>query len=129
MHVIYTIGRHYLNAEVPYMIPDPVWEARAFMTFDPVDTAYHKPGDEGSYVSSITNIQVYGATYANLLRKKIPESIKMYYVLTLIFDFMAFTAQTMRTLIGHRDGTANNLAGQRDLMRDSLHQIYADKFV
>ena len=62
------------------------------MTFDPVDTAYHKPGNEGSYVSSITNIQVYGATYANILRKEIPESIKMYYVLALIFDFMAFTA-------------------------------------
>ena len=128
MHVIYTIGRHYLDAEVTYMIPDPVWEARAFMTFDPVDTAYHKPGDEGSYVSSITNIQVYGATYANILRKQIPESIKMYYVLALIFDFMAFTAQTMRTLIGHREGTANNLAGLRDLMKDSLHQIYTDKF-
>ena len=64
MHVIYTIGRHYLSAEVPYMIQDPVWEARAFMRFDPVDTAYHKPGDEGSYVSNVTNIQVYGATYA-----------------------------------------------------------------
>ena len=40
MHVIYTIGRHYLNAEVPYMMPDPVWEARAFMTFDPCKTKY-----------------------------------------------------------------------------------------
>ena len=40
MHVIYTIGRHYLNAEVTYMIPDPAWVARAFMTFDLVDTAY-----------------------------------------------------------------------------------------
>ena len=34
----------------------------------------------------------------------------------------------MRTLIGHRDSTANNLAGLRDLMKDSLHQIYTDKF-
>ena len=64
MHVIYTIGRHYLSADVPYMIQDPVWEARAFMTFDPVDTAYHKPGDEGSYALNVTNMQVYGATYA-----------------------------------------------------------------
>ena len=39
MHVIHTIGRHYLNAEVPYMIPDPVWEARAFMTFDQIGRA------------------------------------------------------------------------------------------
>ena len=52
----------------------------------------------------------------------------MYYVLAIIFDFMAFTAQTMRTLIGHRDGTANNLAGLGDLMKDSLDQIYTDKF-
>ena len=34
----------------------------------------------------------------------------------------------MRPLTGHRDGTANNLAGLRDLMKDSLHQIYTDKF-
>ena len=128
IHVIYTMGRHYLSTDVPYMIQDPVWEARTFMTFDPVDTAYHKPGDEGSYVSTVTDIQVYGATYANLLKKKIPESIKMYYVLAIIFDFIAFTAQTMRNLIGYRDGTENNLAGLRALMKEFLHQIYADKF-
>ena len=128
MHVIYTIGRHYLSADIPYMIQDPVWKARAFMTFGPVDTAYHKPGDEGSYVSTVTNIQVNGATYANHLKIRIPESIKMYYVLAIIFDFMAFTSQTMRTLIGYRDGTANNLAGLRALMKDFLHQIYTDKF-
>ena len=34
----------------------------------------------------------------------------------------------MRTLIGHRDGTANNLAGLRDLIKDSLYQIYTEKF-
>ena len=33
----------------------------------------------------------------------------------------------MRPLTGHRDGTANNLAGLRDLMKDSIHQIYTDK--
>ena len=36
-------------------------------------------------------------------------------VLAIIFDFMAFTAQIIRTLIGYRDGTANNLAGLRAL--------------
>ena len=41
---------------------------------------------------------------------------------------MAFTAQAMRALVGYRDGIANNLAGLHALMKDSLHQIYTDKF-
>jgi hypothetical protein len=130
---MYTIGREYLRADVEYMIPDPIWKARDFMTFDPVDTVYHPPGTQGSYISRMPNIEGYGRYYNDLRTKykSMPPSFYSYYILALIFDFMAFTAQTFRALLGTRVGTESNLSSMRELMNQSLdamleHQLYDD---
>ena len=124
MHVIYTLGRDYLKAIVPAMTAQVHWEPRSFMTFDPVDPENKLPDSEGSYTSTMASIETYMLTFRALRAMKLDYDMESMYTLVLIYDFMAFTAQTMRKVIGpERDGTEYHLKGIRDLMNDTLHVL------
>ena len=125
MSLMYTLGRTLFNATVAPLDTFIGWSPRTFMTFDPIDTVYYKPGDAGSYISTVTNIEVYPATLKYILeREDIKKPMRQYYILTIIFDFMAFTAQTMRAVIEDRVATYRHLKGIRMLMTDTLHYLH-----
>lgn len=90
------LGRDYLNAIVTPAVAQYSWVPRTFMTFDPVDTFYHPPGTPGSYISTVPSIETYALTFQHLLDKHLDEDILFMFTLVIIYDFMAFTAQTMR---------------------------------
>ena len=124
MQVIYTIGRDYLKAIVPTMTSTFYWQPRSFMTFDPVDPEYKLPNSEGSYTSTMASIETYILTFRALKESKLPDDMEAIYNLVLIYDFMAFTAQTMRKVIGpDRNGTEYHLKGIRELMNDTMHML------
>ena len=101
------------------------WNPRTFVTFDPIDTVYYPPREAGSYISNVTNIEVYPATLKYLpARDDIGAVYLQYYTLALILQFMAFTAQTMRAVIEDRVASYRHLAGIRALMRDTLHYLH-----
>ena len=124
MHLIYTIGRDYLKAIVPPMTASSYWEPRSFMTFDPVDPEYKLPNSEGSYTSTMASIETYLKTFYDLKEMRLPPADEAIYILVIIYDFMAFTAQTMRKVIGpDGHGTEHHLKGIRELMNDTMHLL------
>ena len=106
MHVLNVIGCKYLGATMAPIFYDGYWAARTFMTFDPIDTLYCPPKTDGSYISNITNIAVYASTYQRLLKLDMIANFRQMYILALVYDFMAFCAQTFRDVLDERQGTA-----------------------
>ena len=120
MALLYGIGRDWLGATVAPMSRTSGFDARSFMTFDPIETVYYEPGTEGSYVSNTTDIERYIATFRKLMRIEMPASHRMLYILAIILDFIAFVAQTMRAVIENRVATHRHLKGIR-LLTHCMH--------
>lgn len=128
MSVLYIIGRDYLGATVAPLTRPSGFEARTFMTFDPIDTVYHAPGHEGSYISTTTDIERYPATLKRLMQLDMSKPFRQMYILAILLDFMAFTAQTMRAVIEDRVASHRHLRGIRELMSDTVHQLYVNDY-
>lgn len=125
MSLMYTLGKILLSAIVAPFEFTMGFNARSFMTYDTIDPVYYRPGVAGSYVSTVKNIEVYPATLKYLLAREDINPVNLqYYILTLIFDFAAFTAQTMRAVIEDRTATLRHLSGIRALMKDTLHYLH-----
>jgi hypothetical protein len=80
------------------------WNADDFMTFSPTDPAYIHSGLPGSYVSTTPDLVAFIAHTVDLDTIEStfmtqPMQQQLLY-LALIFDFMAFTAQTFRRVLG-----------------------------
>ena len=51
--------------------------------------------------------------------------MRQMYILAIVYDFMAFCAQTFRLVLQDRQGTPRHLNGIRNLLTDTLHTIEA----
>ena len=125
LHVLYCIGQSQYNARVEYF---GYWEPNQFMTFSPTGPAYIPPGSPGSYVSTTPDL---GAFASNLVDIDCIETtlldanmVQLLY-LALIFDFIAFTAQTFRRVLGRKPSSPANLKAIKDIMIENLSTMKA----
>jgi hypothetical protein len=101
------------------------WRPTNFMTFYPVHPNYKQPGSPGFYISRTPDIS---HNYQHMLAikklQKDPEQENLI-MLAMMLDFMAFTAQTYRRLLGTRPSPAAQLQAIRNIMVMSIHAMDA----
>jgi hypothetical protein len=105
------------------------------MTFSPLGRSYIQPGHPGSYVSTTEDSVVWllclNAFSSHIVDLDTLESnfmtttMHQLLYLALLFDFMAFTAQTFRRVLGSKPSSAANLKAIRDLMLENLSTMDA----
>ena len=93
----------------------------SYMTFNPCGYTYHSPGTKGSYISTVANIESYAYYYNHT--KDMDEDVKMYLHLSILYDFMAFSAQYLRRALKHRTPSARQLHAPRLLLEVSITQL------
>jgi hypothetical protein len=123
LHILYRIGQSQYHARVEVPEYFGYWEPNQFMTFSPTGPHYIPPGNPGSYVSTTPDLNAFASNLVdidcietNLLDA---DMVQLLY-LALIFDFMAFTAQTFRRVLGRKPSSPANLKAIKDVMIENL---------
>jgi hypothetical protein len=98
------------------------------MTFSPLGRPDIQPGHPGSYVSTTEDLNAFSSHIVDLdtLENFMTTTMHKLLYLTLLFDFMAFTAQTFRRVLGSKPSSAANLKAIRDLMLVNLPTMDAN---
>ena len=101
LDLITALGVTFLKA-IQYAAPlDVPLNDTSYMTFSILGSVYHAPDTPGSYISQASSVQTF-AYYARFVDKHTVGNIHRYLILTIIYDFMAFTAQLYRRVLKHR---------------------------
>jgi hypothetical protein len=104
------------------------WNDDDFMTFSPLGRPYIQPGHPGSYVSTTEDRNAFSSHVVDLDTLEsnfMTTTMQQLLYLALLFDFMAFTAQTFRRVLGSKPSSAANLKAIRDLMLENLSTMDA----
>jgi hypothetical protein len=127
MYTLYMLGTHQYGAISDIKPYCGYWDDNDFMTFSPLCQYIH-PGPYGSYISTATSLNDYASHIVDLHSMEsanfTPDMIQLLY-LAVIFDFMAFVAQTFRRTLGTRPSTPDNLRAIRAVMSDNIHTMDA----
>jgi hypothetical protein len=128
LHVLYRIGQSQYNARVEVPEYFGYWEPNQFMTFSPTGPPYIPPGSPGSYVSTTPDLDAFCSNLVDIdcIETTVLDAnmVQLLY-LALIFDFMAFTAQTFRRVLKRKPSSPANLQAIRDIMIESLSTMKA----
>ena len=121
LELISNLGESFLHARFhPVHMQSKVTQ-ESYMTFNPCGYTYHGPGTEGSYISTVSSIESY-AYYFNHT-KDMDDEIKMYLHLSVLYDFMAFSAQYLRRALKQRTPSTRQLHAPRLLLEVSITQL------
>jgi hypothetical protein len=104
------------------------WNDDDFMTFSPLGPPYIQPGYPGSYVSTTEDLNTFSSHIVDLDTLEsnfMTTTMHQLLYLAILFDFMAFTAQTFRRVLGSKPSSAANLKAIRDLMLENLSTMDA----
>jgi hypothetical protein len=104
------------------------WNDDDFMTFSPLGPPYIQPGYPGSYVSTTEDLNTFSSHIVDLDTLEsnfMTTTMHQLLYLAILFDFMAFTAQTFRQVLGSKPSSAANLKAIRDLMLENLSTMDA----
>jgi hypothetical protein len=104
------------------------WNDDDFMTFSPLGPPYIQPGYPGSYVSTTEDLNAFSSHIVDLdtlASNFMTTTMHQLLYLALLFDFMAFTAQTYSRVLGSKPSSAANLKAIRDLMLENLSTMDA----
>lgn len=99
MRMIYKIGNRILNADV--LIPEREGSQNSsYLNFNPLSYDYYHSDKPGFYQSNMKNIEKYFIAIRYIMENpEIPWRLQRILSLTLIYDFMAFCAQTLRDAV------------------------------
>jgi hypothetical protein len=104
------------------------WNDDDFMTFSPLGPPYKQPGHPGYYVSTTEDLNTFSVHIVDLDTLEssfMTQNMHQLLYLALLFDFMAFTAQTFRRVLGSKPSSAANLKAIRDIMLENLSTMDA----
>ena len=97
MHVLYRIGQNNYHARCTIPEYRGYWEPSEFMTFSPSGPPYIPEGYPGSYISTTPDLSTFGHNIVDIdcmTSGNFDDNLIQLLYLALIFDFLAFTAQT-----------------------------------
>jgi hypothetical protein len=128
MHCLYQIGQTNYDAKVTIPTYRGYWEPNQFMTFSPSGPPYIPEDYPGSYISRTPNLSAF-ADYIEAIDNMRSgflntDMIQILY-LSVVFDFMAFTAQTFRRVLKGKQSTPENLKAIRDIMVENISTMKA----
>ena len=112
LHVLYRIGQSQYNARVEVPEYFGYWEPNQFMTISPTGPPYIPPGSPGSYVSTTPDLDAFCSNPVDIdciEATTLDANMVQLLYLALIFDFMAFTAQTFRRVLGRKPSSPATL--------------------
>ena len=121
LDLIQNIGRSYLRAiytPIPFL--SPITED-SYMTFSPLRTVYNAPSTPGSYVSTVACVADYLYYFDHL--NTVAGNTRQYLLLAIIYDFMAFSAQKYRRILGSRPPSVKQLVAARTALRNTIQQV------
>jgi hypothetical protein len=128
LHVVYLLVGAQYNGQYTMLQYRRYWNDDDFMMFSPLGPSYFQPGTPGSYVSTTEDLHAFSShtvdldtlesTFMTTTTHQLPN-------LALLFDFMAFTAQTFRRVLGSKMSSAANLKAIRDIMIENLSTMDA----
>ena len=98
------------------------------MTFSPTGPPYIPPGSPGSYVSTTPDLDAFCSNPVDIdciEATTLDANMVQLLYLALIFDFMAFTAQTVRRVLGRKPSSLSNLQAIKDIMIENLSTMKA----
>ena len=121
LELISNLGESFLHARFHPVHMQSKVTRESYMTFNPCGYTYHSPGTEGSYISTVANIESY-AYYFNHT-KDMDDDVKMYLHLSILYDFMAFSAQYLRRALKQRTPSTRQLHAPRLLLEVSITQL------
>ena len=121
LDLITSLGNVFLKADRTHASEDMPLSASSYMTFSPLGTVYHAHQTPGSYVSMTNSLQSYKYYYDVMRSIKAPY--KTYLLLAMIYDFMAFTAQLYRRMLGTHRLILTNMTAIRNTLHKSLNCI------
>ena len=123
MELITSLGNTFLKADRFAASRHIPLSSESYMTFSPLSTTYHAPGSPGSYISTQPSVQAY-SYYFNLLDKiDITGDVKMYLLLTIIYDFMAFSAQLYRRILKDRAPSLKHMSAIRSTLQRAITAV------
>jgi hypothetical protein len=104
------------------------WNDDYFMTFSPLGPPYMRPGTSASYVSTTEDLNAFSSHVVDLDTLEsnfMTTTMHQLLYLGLFLDFMAFTAQTFRRVLGSKISSATNLKAIRVMMIENLSTMDA----
>ena len=107
LEVLNNFGQVFLHASAFPAASDIVLTEDSYNSFSPCRDHFNLSGLPGSYTSTMGSVLYYKITLQDTFRVHL---CRPYIILTLIYDFMAFTSQTYREYIGSADPTIKSLA-------------------
>lgn len=113
MNLMYLLGSEYFSANIVQPVFFGFYEPHSFMTFAPSSIHYFPPGQPGSYVSTMQEIGQYFKALDRIDVLPIQPGAHTIFLLTLLFDFAAFCAQSFRRLIGTSISSPEQVADTR----------------
>ena len=122
LELLNVIGNVFLHASTtPHHADTPLVEG-SYNSFSPFAKTFNHVTYAGSYQSSVINIFSYGF-YFNCICKLDPYTdIRAYLMLTIIYDFMAFTSKYYRFRLNSKPASVSRLS----VYRDELLRCIAD---
>lgn len=121
LELVTSIGSTFLKAVRYSADQHATLTPESYMTFSPLGHTYHPPNTPGSYVSSVQCLHDY--KYYFDICGLVNTSAKTYMHLAIIYDFMAFTSQLYRNLLGRKVPSLRNMAVVRRFLRRSISDI------
>ena len=135
LEVLNNFGQVFLHASAFPAASEISLTEDSYNSFSPCRDHFNLPGSPGSYTSTMGSVQDYVIYYTITLQERFRVHLsRPYIILTLIYDFMAFTSQTYREYFGSADPTIKSLARIRRafssvvlIVKDNAHDIpYVD---
>jgi hypothetical protein len=113
LHVVYLLAGAQCNGQYTMLQYRGYWNDYDFMTFSPLGRPYIQPGHPNSHVSTTEDLNAFSSHIVDLdtlLESNfMTTTMHQLLYLALLFDFMAFTGQTFRRVLGSKPSSAANL--------------------
>ena len=120
LELLNVIGNVFLHAStVTRHANTPLIEG-SYNTFSPFSKTFNHVTFEGSYQSSVINIFSYGFYYNCICKLDPHDDIRAYLLLTIIYDFMAFTSLYLRTRLNMKEPSLYRLSFSRNSLLECV---------
>jgi hypothetical protein len=128
MHCLYQIGQTNYDAKVTIPAYRGYWEPNQFMTFSPSGPPYIPEDYPGSYVSRTPHLSAFAeyiSAIDNMYSNNLNTDMIQILYLSVVFDFMAFTAQTFHRVLKRKPSNPAKLKAIRDIMVENIATMTA----
>ena len=123
LELLNVIGNVFLHAGTVTRHADTPLGPGSYNSFSPYATQFNHQPSPGSYTSCIITINDYVHYYEQAARVSLFSETRNYLMLTIIYDFMAFSSQYYRRNLAHRDPTPERMAPLRSALLEGINML------